>query len=197
MLFTVLARFILPESLGWLKLVLYLAAYLLVSYDVLLKAAKNISRGQIFDENFLMTVASVGAMAMQEYTEAIAVMALYQIGEWFQDRAVEKSRASIAGLMDIRPDYANVIRGGKTVTVDPNEVRVGELILVKPGEKLPLDGVVTEGTSSLNTVALTGESLPRDVSAGDTVISGCVNLSGVITVKVTAEFGESTVSKIL
>ena len=194
---TLIAMLAVPDSLSWLKLVLFLAAYLIVSYDVLWRAVKNISRGQIFDENFLMTVASVGAMAMQEYTEAIAVMTLYQIGEWFQDRAVEKSRASIATLMDIRPDYANVLRGGRTLTVDPNDVRVGELIVVKPGEKLPLDGVVTEGRSSLNTVALTGESLPRDVAVGDSVISGCVNLSGVLTVRVTAEFGESTVAKIL
>ena len=191
------ALLLVPESLTWLRIVLFLSAYLSVSYDVLLRAVRNISRGQIFDENFLMTVASLGAMAMQEFTEAVAVMTLYQIGEWFQDKAVEKSRASIASLMDIRPDYANVLREGRPVTVDPNEVRVGELILVKPGEKLPLDGVVTEGHSSLNTVALTGESLPRDVAEGDSVISGCVNLSGVITVRVTAAFGDSTVARIL
>ena len=197
LILALVAGLAIPTDQFLAKLIIYILAYLIVSYDVLLKAAKNISHGQIFDENFLMMVASIGAMAMQEYTEALAVMSLYQIGEWFQDKAVDKSRASIASLMDIRPDYANVLRHGKTVTVDPNEVAVGELIVIKPGEKIPLDGVVREGTSSLNTVALTGEALPRDVAAGDHVLSGCVNLSGVLTIEVTSVFGESTVAKIL
>ena len=192
-----LVALLIPDSAGWLRVALFLAAYLCVSFDVLLRALRNIRHGQIFDENFLMTVASLGAVAMQDYLEAIAVMALYQIGEWFQDRAVEKSRASIASLMDIRPDYANLLRDGESVRVDPRDVAVGDLILLKPGEKVPLDGVIVEGSSSLNTVALTGESLPRDVSEGDSVISGCINLSGVVTVRVSSTFGESTVAKIL
>lgn len=189
------ARFLVPE--GALRIVVYLAAYLCASYDVLWKAVKNISRGQIFDENFLMTVASLGAVAMQDFPEAIAVMALYQVGEWFQDRAVGKSRASIAALMDIRPDYANLVRGSEIVKVDPNTVAVDDVILVRPGEKVPLDGVIVEGATSLNTVALTGESLPRDVVEGDSVASGCVNLSGLIRVRVTSKFGDSTVARIL
>ncbi len=174
-----------------------LLAYLLISYDVLLKAGRNILRGQIFDENFLMTVASIGAMLMGDYAEGIAVMLLYQVGEWFQDKAVDKSRASIAGLMDIRPDYANLLTDGASRQVAPAQVRVGDVILIKPGEKVPLDGVVLTGVSSLNTVALTGEALPRDVAEGDSVISGCVNLSGTLTVRVTSTYGESTVAKIL
>ncbi len=171
--------------------------YLLISYDVLLKAGRNIGRGQIFDENFLMTVASIGAMLMGDCAEGIAVMLLYQVGEWFQDKAVDKSRASIAGLMDIRPDYANLLTDGTVTQVSPAQVRVGDSILIKPGEKVPLDGLVLTGVSSLNTVALTGEALPRDVSEGDSVISGCVNLSGTLTVRVTSAYGESTVAKIL
>lgn len=182
---------------GPVALVLFVAAYLLAGYDVLLNAAKNIGHGEIFDENFLMAVASLGAMLMGEYAEGIAVLALYQAGEWLQDRAVDKSRDSIAALMDIRPDSANRLVSGQLQQVSPEEVAVGESILVRPGEKIPLDGVVTEGTSSLNTVALTGETLPRDVRPGDSVLSGSVNLSGTLTVQVTAVYGESTVAKIL
>ena len=182
---------------GW-RAALLLAAYAIAGYDVLLRAVRNILRGQIFDENFLMTVASVGALLMGDYAEGAAVMLLYQVGEWFQDKAVDKSRASIAGLMDIRPDYANLLEAdGQVRTVDPEEVAVGDTILIKPGEKVPLDGVVLSGSSSLNTVALTGEALPRDVAAGDSVVSGCVNLSGLLTVRVSSVYGESTVAKIL
>ena len=174
-----------------------IAAYLAVGYDVLLRALRNIRRGEIFDENFLMAVASIGAMVMGEYIEAAAVMGLYQVGEYFQDKAVDRSRASITALMDIRPDYANLLRDGTPESVSPETVQAGDLILVKPGEKLPLDGVVVEGSSSLNTVALTGEALPRSVREGDSVLSGCVNLTGVLTVRVTAAYSESTVAKIL
>lgn len=182
---------------GWLGVALLVLAYLAVGYDILLAAVRNIGRGQIFDENFLMAVASLGAMLMGEYAEGIAVLALYQVGEWFQDRAVDKSRASIAALMDIRPDYANLLENGQAVKVAPETVQVGQTILIRPGEKVPLDGVVVEGSSSLNTVALTGESLPRDVAEGDKVVSGSVNLSGLLTVQVTSAYGESTVAKIL
>lgn len=175
----------------------FAAAYLAVGYDVLYRAFRNILRGEVFDENFLMAVASIGAMVMGEYAEGAAVMALYQVGEYFQDKAVDKSRASITALMDIRPDHANLLRDGAVVEVSPEMVAVGELILVKPGEKLPLDGVVVEGESALNTTALTGESLPRDVKPGDSVLSGCVNITGVLTIRVTAAYGESTVAKIL
>ncbi|MBE5797434.1 MAG: cadmium-translocating P-type ATPase [Clostridiales bacterium] len=175
----------------------FVAAYLTVGYDVLYRAFRNILRGEVFDENFLMAVASIGAMVMGEYAEGAAVMALYQVGEYFQDKAVDKSRASITALMDIRPDHANLLRDGAVLEVSPEAVRVGDLILVKPGEKLPLDGVIEEGESALNTTALTGESVPRDVKAGDSVLSGCVNISGVLTVRVSAAYGESTVAKIL
>lgn len=175
----------------------FLAAYIVIGGDVVRKAVKNIGHGQIFDENFLMTVATVGAFIVGEYAEAVAVMLFYQVGECFQSYAVNKSRKSIADLMDIRPDYANVIRDGETVEVGPEEVAIGEVILIKPGERIPLDGVVTKGASSLDTMALTGESLPRDVSEGENVISGCVNLSGVLEVEVSKNFGESTVAKIL
>ena len=179
------------------SLVLFVAAYLLAGYDILLAALRNIRRGEIFDENFLMSVASLGAMLMGEYAEGIAVLALYQVGEWFQHRAVDRSRASISALMDIRPDYANRVVDGQVEQVSPQEVQAGDVILIRPGEKVPLDGVVVEGVSSLNTVALTGESLPRDVRSGDTVLSGSVNLSGMLTVRVTSAYGESTVAKIL
>ena len=178
-------------------LVLFVAAYLLAGYDILLAAVRNIRRGEIFDENFLMSVASLGAMLMGEYAEGIAVLALYQVGEWFQHRAVDRSRASISALMDIRPDYVNRVVDGQVEQVSPQEVQVDDEILIRPGEKVPLDGVVVEGFSSLNTVALTGESLPRDVCSGDTVLSGSVNLSGMLTVRVTSAYGESTVAKIL
>ena len=183
--------------------VLYLAAYLIIGYDILRKAFRGIIKGQVFDENFLMAVATVGAIALAvyeksgDYLEAVAVMLFYQIGELFQSYAVGKSRRSITALMDIRPDYANIEQDGKLVQVDPDDVTVGSIIVVQPGEKIPLDGVVTEGSSTLNTAALTGESLPRDVKAGDDVISGCVNVTGLLKIQTTKEFGESTVSKIL
>ena len=182
---------------GWVSVALFAAAYLIAGYNVLLTALRNICKGKIFDENFLMAVASLGAMLMGEYAEGVAVLALYQVGEWFQDRAVDKSRASISALMDIRPDCANRLAKGQVSRVSPEEVAVGDMILVRPGEKIPLDGVVEEGVSSLNTAALTGESLPRDVQVGDSVLSGSVNLSGELTVRVTAAYGESTVAKIL
>ncbi len=175
----------------------FLAAYVIIGGDVVKKAVKNIGQGQIFDENFLMTIATAGAFFVGEYAEAVAVMLFYQVGECFQSYAVNRSRKSIADLMDIRPDYANVIRDGTAVEVGPEEVEIGETILIKPGERIPLDGKVVKGTSSLDTMALTGESLPRDVAEGEDVISGCVNLSGVLEVQVSKEFGESTVAKIL
>lgn len=179
------------------SLAVFLAAYVIIGGDVVKKAVKNIGQGQIFDENFLMTIATAGAFFVGEYAEAVAVMLFYQVGECFQSYAVNRSRKSIADLMDIRPDYANVIRDGTAVEVGPEEVEIGETILIKPGERIPLDGKVVKGTSSLDTMALTGESLPRDVAEGEDVISGCVNLSGVLEVQVSKEFGESTVAKIL
>ena len=179
------------------SLAVFLAAYVIIGGDVVKKAVKNIGQGQIFDENFLMTIATAGAFFVGEYAEAVAVMLFYQVGECFQSYAVNRSRKSIADLMDIRPDYANVIRDGTAVEVGPEEVGIGETILIKPGERIPLDGKVVKGTSSLDTMALTGESLPRDVTEGEDVISGCVNLSGVLEVQVSKEFGESTVAKIL
>ncbi len=181
----------------WLGMACFIAAYLIAGYDVLLTSLRNIRRGEVFDENFLMSVASLGAMLVGEAAEGVMVMLLYQVGEYLQDKAVDKSRENIAALMDVRPDSANVLRNGETAIVPPEEVRVGEMILVRPGEKIPLDGVVAEGTSSVDTAALTGESLPRDVAQGDSVLSGCVNLTGVLTVRVTAEYGQSTVAKIL
>ena len=187
----------LPFVGGVWDIVLCVAAWLIVGGEVLWEAVRNIFHGEIFDENFLMALATVGALAIGDYPEAAAVMLFYQIGELFQDMAVDKSRESIASLMDIRPDYANVEQNGELVQVAPDTVPSGTVIVVKPGEKIPLDGEVTEGESSLNTTALTGESLPRDVKAGDKVVSGCVNLSGVLRVRTTGTFGESTVSKIL
>lgn len=178
-------------------IVLLIPAYVIVGYGPIIKAAKNISHGQIFDENFLMAIATVGALALGEYDEAVAVMLFYQIGEFFEDYAVDKSRKSVAALMDIRPDFAVVLKDGKEETVDPYDVNIGDTVLVKPGEKIPLDGTVIEGNSSVDTSSLTGEALPKDVEAGDEVISGCINLSGVIKIKVTSMFEESTVSKIL
>lgn len=188
---------------GLPQLVLYLAAYLVIGYDILRKAGKGILNHQVFDENFLMTVATIGAFALAiyerngDYNEAIAVMLFYQVGELFQSYAVGKSRRNISALMDIRPDYANMERNGKLERVDPDEVKIGSIIVVQPGEKVPLDGIVVDGHSSLNTSALTGESVPRDVREGGEIISGCVNLSGVLKIRTTKEFGESTVSKIL
>lgn len=178
-------------------IVLLIPAYVIVGYGPIIKAAKNISHGQIFDENFLMAIATVGALALGEYDEAVAVMLFYQIGEFFEDYAVDKSRKSVAALMDIRPDFAVVLKDGKEETVDPYDVNIGDTVLVKPGEKIPLDGTVIEGNSSVDTSSLTGEALPKDIEAGDGVISGCINLSGVIKIKVTSMFEESTVSKIL
>lgn len=174
-----------------------IVAYLIAGYDVLLTALRNMRRGEVFDENFLMAVASLGAMAVGESAEGVMVMLLYQLGEFLQDRAVDKSRENIASLMDVRPDHADLLRGDATVRVSPEQVQVGDFILVRPGEKIPLDGVVAEGVSTVDTSALTGESLPRDVSAGDAVLSGCVNLTGLMKVRVTAAYGESTVAKIL
>ena len=188
---------------GWLRLGAYLLTYLVIGYDILRKAGRGILNGQVFDENFLMAVATAGAFALAiyersgDYNEAIAVMLFYQIGELFQSYAVGKSRRNISALMDIRPDYANVERDGQLVQVDPDEVAIGTVIVVQPGEKVPIDGVVTEGSSTLNTAALTGESLPRDAKGGDEVISGCINMTGVLKIRTTKAFGESTVSKIL
>lgn len=178
-------------------ILLFLVPYFTIGWDILWKALRNIKNGQVFDENFLMAIATVGALAIGEYPEAVFVMLFYQVGELFQAVAVGKSRKSIAALMDIRPDSANVERDGAVETVDPDEVAVGETIVIKPGERVPIDGVVLEGTSTLNTAALTGESLPRDVGVGDDVISGCVNLSGLLRVRTVKEFGDSTVAKIL
>ena len=188
---------------GLVRFVLYLIPYLTVGYDILIKAAKGIKNRQMFDECFLMAIATIGAIALAlyersgDYTEAIAVMLFYQIGEWFQSYAVGKSRRNISELMDIRPDYANIERDGKLEQVDPDELEIGSVIVVQPGEKVPIDGVIIEGASSLNTSALTGESLPRDAKVGDEIISGCINMTGLLKIRTTKEFGESTVSKIL
>ena len=181
----------------YIELVCYLVPYFIIGYDILKKAVLGIFHGEVFDENFLMAIATVGAIALGEYVEGTAVMLFYQIGELFQSYAVGKSRRNISDLMDIRPDYANVYEGDELVQVDPDDVEIGTVIVVKPGEKVPIDGEVVEGTSTLNTSALTGESLPREVKAGDEVISGCVNMSGVLKIKTTKPFGDSTVSKIL
>ncbi|MBO5403092.1 MAG: cadmium-translocating P-type ATPase [Clostridia bacterium] len=197
-----IALLFIPVS-GVLRLCLYLGVYLIIGYDILKKAVKGIFNGRVFDENFLMAIATVGAFVLAiytksgDYTEGIAVMLFYQVGELFQSCAVRKSRKSISALMDIRPDYANLKRDGEIEAVLPDEVGVGDIIVVQPGEKVPLDGVVVNGSSTLNTSALTGESIPRDISEGDEIISGCINMTGVIEVRVTKEFGESTVSKIL
>ena len=182
---------------GYLKMALYMVPYLVIGYDILKKAWKGILNKQVFDENFLMAVATIGAIVLGDYKEGVAVMLFYQIGELFQSYAVGKSRKNISELMDIRPDYANVEVDGNLEQVDPDEVEIGTIIVVQPGEKVPIDGIVTEGKSTLNTSALTGESVPRDISVGEEVISGCINLSGVLKIQTTKEFGESTVSKIL
>lgn len=181
----------------WLEGLLYLIPYFVIGYDILRKAVKGILKGQVFDENFLMAVATVGAMGLKEFREGVAVMLFYQVGELFQSCAVGKSRKNIAALMDIRPDYANVMVDGNLEKVDPDDVEIGTEIIVNPGEKVPIDGAVSEGSSTLNTSALTGESVPREIACGDEIISGCINLTGVIKVRTTKEFGESTVSKIL
>lgn len=188
---------------GWMRFALYLIPYLIIGYDILFKAVKGVKNRQIFDENFLMSIATVGAIILAvyeqsgDYTEAVAVMLFYQTGELFQSCAVGKSRRSISDLMDIRPDYANIERGGRLERVDPDEVETGSIIVVRPGEKVPIDGVVVEGASTLNTSALTGESLPRDIKTGDEITSGCINMTGVLKIRTMKKFGESTVSKIL
>lgn len=182
---------------GYLRFVLFMIPYLVIGYDILKKAFKGILNKQVFDENFLMAVATVGAILLGDYSEGVAVMLFYQIGELFQSYAVGKSRRNISELMDIRPDYANIEKDGALEQVDPDEVEIGTIIVVQPGEKVPIDGVIIEGTSTLNTSALTGESLPRDAKAGDEVISGCINMTGLLKIRTTKEFGESTVSKIL
>lgn len=178
-------------------LALFITAYLIAGYDVVWDAIRNILRGKLFDENFLMSVATIGAFFIEEYAEAVAVMLFFQLGELFQTYAVNKSRKSIAELMDIRPDYANILADGEIKKVDPYDVAIGDMIVVRPGEKIPLDGVVTEGNAQIDTSALTGESLPREINAGDTILSGSINLNGILYIKVTSEFGESTVNKIL
>ena len=187
----------LVEINKWIQLVLYLVPYLIIGYDILKKALKGIFKGQIFDENFLMAVATVGAVALGEFSEGAAVMLFYQIGELFQSVAVGKSRKNITSLMDIRPDYANVELNGKLEKIDPDDVEIGTEIVVNPGEKVPIDGIIISGDSTLNTSALTGESVPRSAKVGDEIISGCINLTGVLRIKTTKEFGDSTVSKIL
>lgn len=183
---------------GYLRFGMFMIPYLVIGYDILRKAVKGIMNRQVFDENFLMAVATIGAIALGDYTEGVAVMIFYQIGELFQSYAVGKSRRNISELMDIRPDYANIrTESGELEQVDPDEVEIGSIIVVQPGEKVPIDGIIVEGKSSLNTSALTGESLPRDAAAGDEIISGCINMTGVLEIKTTREFGESTVSKIL
>ncbi len=194
--------YLFPSAGRWIRFACYMINYFIIGYDILRKAAKGIRNRQVFDESFLMAVATIGAMALAiyengDYLEAIAVMLFYQIGEWFQGYAVGKSRRNISNLMDIRPDYANVERNGKLEQVDPDEVGIGSVIVVQPGEKVPIDGIIVEGASSLNTSALTGESLPREAKVGDEVISGCISMTGVLKIQTTKEFGESTVSKIL
>ena len=201
-MFAKLDTYLFPSAGRIARFVIYMIDYLIIGYDILKKAFYGIKNKQVFDESFLMAVATIGAMALAiyengEYLEAIAVMLFYQIGEWFQSYAVGRSRRNISDLMDIRPDYANVEKNGKLMQIDPDEVGIGSVIVVQPGEKVPIDGLIVEGTSSLNTSALTGESLPREAAVGDEIISGCINLTGVLRIQTTKEFGESTVSKIL
>ena len=192
------AGLLMPDAIPYLHEALLVAAYVIVGYDVILKAVRNIKRGKVFDENFLMTIATFGAFALRDFDEAVAVMLFYQVGEFFQTYAINRSRKSISDLMDIRPDYANVRReDGSVETVDPEEVQIGDVIVIKAGERIPLDAVVLEGHSSLDTAALTGESLPRDVAEGDAILSGCINLNGLLVARVLKEFGESTVAKVL
>lgn len=192
---TVLAKFVTLNR--WVEFILFMVPYLVIGYDILKKAGKGILNKQVFDENFLMAVATIGAIALGDYKEGVAVMLFYQIGELFQSYAVGKSRRNITELMDIRPDYANIESDGQLEKVDPDEVEIGSIIVVQPGEKVPIDGIVVEGKSTLNTSALTGESVPREVATGEEIISGCINLSGLLKIQTTKEFGESTVSKIL
>lgn len=197
-----LDNYLFPSAGRWMRFILYLLDYFIIGYDILRKAVKGILNRRVFDENFLMAVATVGAMILAvysngDYFEAIAVMLFYQVGEWFQSYAVGRSRRNISELMDIRPDYAKVERNGKLEQIDPDEVEIGSVIIVQPGEKVPIDGIILEGSSSLNTSALTGESLPREAKVGDEIISGCINMTGVLKIKTTKDFGESTVSKIL
>ncbi len=196
-LFVFLLAIFIPFDNEILPFLLYIAAYVVIGYDIVIKAIRNIFRGKVFDENFLMSIATIGAFAIGEFPEAVSVMLFYQVGELFQDYAVDKSRKSVAALMDIRPDYANVYRGENIEVVSPEDVDIGDIILVKPGEKVPLDSEVVEGESTLNTLALTGEAVPRSVTVGDSVLSGCINNEGILKLKVSKEFGESTVSKIL
>ena len=186
-----------PFPKEWMKKGIYIVSYCIVGLDIVWKAVRNITRGKVFDENFLMTIATIGAFAIGEFPEAVAVMLFYQIGELFQSYAVDKSRKSIASLMNIRPDFANVKRDNQIIKVNPEEVKIGETIVVKPGEKIPLDGIIVEGNSLVDTSALTGESIPKEVGSGDEVLSGCINQNGLLTIKVEKKFGESTVSKIL
>ena len=192
-----LISLIIPFENAWINIGIYIISYLIVGLDVLIEAIKNIFKGEVFDENFLMTIATIGAFAIGEYPEAVAVMLFYQIGEMFQSYAVDKSRKSIASLMDIRPDFANIKKNGSIEKVSPDKISIGDIIIVKPGEKVPLDGTIVDGNSMLDTSALTGESVPREVSIGDEVLSGSINQNGLIEIKVTKSFGESTVSKIL
>lgn len=195
--FLVIISLLFPFDVAFLNNIIYIIAYVIVGYDIVLKAIKNIFKGKIFDENFLMAIATIGAFCIGELEEAVAVMLFYQVGELFQHYAIDKSRKSIASLMDIRPDYANVYREEEIERVDPDEVNIGEIILVKPGEKIPLDGIVIEGESMLNTSALTGEAVPRKVTVKEEVLSGCINNDGILKIKVSKKFEESTVSKIL
>ncbi|HCJ4522265.1 TPA: cadmium-translocating P-type ATPase [Listeria innocua] len=188
---------VIDVNIEWLNIALYLISYIIVGGDIVMKAVKNIFRGKVLDENFLMSIATIGAMLIGEYPEGIAVMLFYQVGELFQSYAVDKSRRSIAEAMDIRPDYANVKKNDEVIKVDPDEVQIGDIIVIKPGERVPLDGKVIEGNSTVDTSALTGESVPREVEVGHEILSGCININGVITAEVTKEYGESTVSKIL
>ena len=192
-----IAAIVIDVNIEWLNIALYLISYIIVGGDTVMKAVKNIFRGKVFDENFLMSIATIGAMLIGEYPEGIAVMLFYQVGELFQSYAVDKSRRSIAEAMDIRPDYANVKKNDEVIKVDPDEVQIGDIIVIKPGERVPLDGKVIEGNSTVDTSALTGESVPREVEVGHEILSGCINVNGVITAEVTKEYGESTVSKIL
>lgn len=188
---------VLVKSEGYIRLITFLIPYLLIGYDVIQRSARNISRGNVFDENFLMTIATIGAFVIQEYPEAVSVMLFYQIGELFQDLAIDRSRKSISDLMDIRPDHANLEKDGSITKVDPGSVSVGDTIVIFPGDRVPLDGTITEGSSSLNMASLTGESLPKDITEGDRILSGCVNINGMIKVKTDTLYGESTVTKIL